>query len=388
MRIAIVGCGYVGDFYVKTLPYHPELELVGVMDRDATRAKRFSSFHKVPRIASLDEVISNPRVDIVVNLTNPASHYEVSKAALDAGKHVYSEKPLAMKLEDAEALVALAASKGLELGGAPCGVLGETAQTLWKALREDRIGKVRLVYAELDDGPIHLMGFRSWKSDSGSPWPYKDEFEVGCTLEHAGYYVTWLAAFFGPAKAVTSFASLTIPDKGVPVSHDTPDFSVACIEFDSGVVARLTCSIFATHDHALRIFGDRGILSAVDCWDYGSPVFLHKRTKLGLKAEKHPRLGRLVGLGPMPVKLVRKPTFALKSRGANRMDFARGVAEMAAAIREKRPSRMSSRFALHVNEIVLAIQSPPASGARQPIRSTFDPIAPAEWARGPKEARF
>lgn len=382
MRIAIVGCGYVADFYGKTLPNHPELELVGVTDRIKARAERFAAAHRVRMFGSVRELVEDKGVDLVVNLTNPSSHYEVSKAALLAGKHVYSEKPLAMALDQAEELVALSKQKGLELGGAPCSILGETAQTVWKALRQERIGKVRLVYAELDDGPIHLMDYETWKSDSGVPWPYKDEFEVGCTLEHAGYYVTWLVAFFGPAKTVTSFAALTIPDKGTKVDRDTADFSVACIEFANGVVARLTCSIYATHDHELRIFGDKGILSVEDCWDYGSPVYLQKRTKLGLKAEKYPRAAKLVGMGPRPIPLVRKPRFAFKSKGANRMDFARGVAEMASAIKERRPSRMSARFALHVNEIVLAIQSPKEMGSPRTISSTFDPIDPAIWAPG------
>jgi predicted dehydrogenase len=380
MRLAIVGCGYVADFYMKTLADYPQLELVGVMDRDPSRSKRFSDFHQVHVFDTLAEILYNRQVDIVVNLTNPASHYEITKAALYAGKHVYSEKPLGMVLGEAEELVALAEQKGLQLAGAPCGILGETAQTIWKALREKRVGKVRLVYAELDDGPTHLMNIEDWKSDSGNPWPAKDEFEVGATLEHAGYYVTWLAAFFGPAKKVTSFVALNVPDKGVSLNSAVPDFSVACIEFAEGVIARLTCSIFATHDHRLRIFGDQGVLSTNECWDYGSPVYLQKRTQRGLKLAKHPLLSKFYGFTPQKIPLVRKPRFRFRSKHENRMDFARGVAELAAAITEKRSSRLSARFALHVNETVLAIQNPGEMGSLRVITSTFDPIPPMDWA--------
>ena len=384
MRIAFVGCGYVADFYVKTLANHPELELVGVMDREKERAERLARYYRLRVLDSLADILDDPTIDIVVNLTNPESHHAITKEALNAGKHVYSEKPLGTTLAQAQELVALAEARGLELAGAPCGLLGETAQTLWRALRDGRIGKPRLAYAELDDGPIHLMGVRGWKSESGAPWPYKDEFEVGCTLEHAGYFVTWLVAFFGPAKAVTPFAAVTIPDKGVALGRITPDFSVACIEFADGVVARLTCSIFATHDRSLRIFGDDGVLRTDDCWDYGSPVYLAARTGLGLRAEKHPRAARLVGLGPKRLPLVQKPSFRLRGRGANRMDFARGVAELAAAIRDHRPNRLSARFALHVNEIVLAIQGSDAGQnartVRRPITSTFPSVAPMDWA--------
>ena len=144
---------------------------------------------------------------MVLNLTNPRSHHEVSKAALLAGKHVYSEKPLAMTMVEATELVELAEQHGLRLASAPCSVLGETAQAVLKALREKAVGTVRDVYAEMDDGMVHRMNYRSWKSVSGVSWPYKDEFEIGCTLEHAGYYLTWLVAMFGAAESVTSFAS-------------------------------------------------------------------------------------------------------------------------------------------------------------------------------------
>src|SRR5262249_49461000 len=156
---------------------------------------------------TLRDVLDDPRVELVANLTNPSSHYEVSKAALEAGKHVYSEKPLAMDLDQARELVAIARAKRLHVTSAPCSVLGESAQTLWKSLRHGAIGKPRLVLAELEDGPVHLMRPQTWASDSGAPWPYKDEFEVGCTLEHAGYYITWFVAFFGPARSVTSFST-------------------------------------------------------------------------------------------------------------------------------------------------------------------------------------
>ena len=278
MNIAIVGCGFVADYYLATLPGHAALKLIGITDRDPDRATRFSLFHHVHRFASLDDLLSDDRVELVLNLTNPKNHYAVTKACLDAGKHVYSEKPLAMDLEQATSLVELAEFKGLRLSSAPCSLLGETAQTLWKALRERRVGTVRLVYAEMDDGMISRMAYRAWASASGNPWPAKDEFEVGCTFEHAGYYLSWFPAFFGPARTVSAFSSCLVPDKQTdePLNEEAPDFSVACITFESGVVARLTCSIIAPYNHTLRIIGDDGIISTKDCWFYRSPVLIRR----------------------------------------------------------------------------------------------------------------
>src|SRR5262249_19068502 len=153
------------------------------------------------RYESLDELLADSRVEVVLNLTNPSSHYEVSRLTLLAGKHVYSEKPMAMRFDEAKELVELAENRRLQISSAPCSLLGETAQTMWKVLREERVGPVRLVYAELDDGLVHKMPYKLWLSESGAPWPYEDEFEVGCTVEHAGYYLTWLAAFFGPIES-------------------------------------------------------------------------------------------------------------------------------------------------------------------------------------------
>ncbi len=213
MNIAIVGCGFVADYYLATLPAYPELKLIGVTDRDPERSIKFASFHGVFRFDSLADLLKDSSVQLVVNLTNPRSHYQVTRASLEAGKHVYSEKPLAMRLDQARELVELAESRDLQLSSAPCSLLGETAQTLWKALRERQIGDVRLVYAEMDDGMVFRMPYRKWKSASGVPWPATDEFEIGCTFEHAGYYLTWLPAFFGPAQTVTAYSACLVPDK-------------------------------------------------------------------------------------------------------------------------------------------------------------------------------
>jgi len=370
MNIAIVGCGYVADYYIATLRFHPELKLLGVMDRDAERAALFSRLQKVPAYLTLEAVLADSRVEMVLNLTNPGAHYEISKAALLAGKHVYSEKPLAMKMDQATELVELAEARNLLITSAPCSLLGETAQTLWKVLREGTMGTVRVVYAEMDDGMVHRMPYRDWVSASGLPWPYKDEFEVGCTMEHAGYCLAWLAAWFGPALSVTSFASLQVPDKVQDVQLDagSPDFSVACIQFASGVVARVTCSIVAPHDHSLRIVADNGVLSTRDFWDYRSPVYSQRMIKLRSRVLLNPLRRRHQLLRISKIKPLRT--------GPAWMDFCRGPAEVAAAIREQRVCRLSARFSLHINELVLAIHGSGQHSGTHRMTTTFDPIEP------------
>src|ERR1700722_3333811 len=123
MRFAMVGCGYVAEFYGKTLANHPNLELAGVFDNDAERSPSFAQRYGTHCYSSLEEVLGDATVELIVNLTNPRSHYEITKAALEAGKHVYTEKPLGMSFSEAEELVKLAEERGRLLSGAPCNVL-------------------------------------------------------------------------------------------------------------------------------------------------------------------------------------------------------------------------------------------------------------------------
>ena len=375
INIAIVGCGFVADYYLTTLKSYQNLKVAGVYDRDRERRDRFSKYHSVPVYSSLEELLADEKVQIVVNLTNPDSHFAINLACLKADKHVYSEKPLAPELEAAEKLVNFAEQKGLHLSSAPCSLLGETAQTLWKAIREETIGKIYAVYSEMDDGLIHQMPYRSWVSHSGIPWPYKDEFEVGCTLEHAGYYLSWFPAFFGRAESVTGFSSTLIEDKktDVPLDVNAPDFSVACIKFASGIVVRLTCSIIAPHDHSVRIFGNRGILSVKDSWYYNSPVNIKRMFNLRRK--------RIVSPIEQKYPLVGKKTQKYNYKAAFQMDFARGIADIADAIREDRPCHLSARYCLHVNELVLAIHNATETTSTHIVKSDFEPVKPMSWAK-------
>jgi predicted dehydrogenase len=380
VKFAIVGTGYVCDYYLTSLAYNPDVTLVGVYDRDQARAKVVADKMGVKQYQSLDELLADDEVVIVANLTNPKAHYEVSKACLEAGKHVYSEKPLADDFEDAKKLVALAAERGLEISSAPCSMLSETAQTLWKALDEGAIGTPRIVYAELDDGPVYMMPLDTWLSNSGTPWPYIDEFESGCTVEHAGYWLTWFTAFFGPATRVTAFAHEVIRDKtDPPLVATTPDFTVGCVEFASGVVARLTFGIVAPHNHGLMISGDKGYITLDDCWKYRLEFFVHEHiTRHGIAAR--PWLAKLLGFGPRKVKPIEMPDNGHgQSEPLEMMDFCRGITDLAEAIRDGRRPRLSAEHALHITELTLAIQHPETMGTPRVLESSFDPIEPMKW---------
>ncbi len=378
--IAYVGCGFVADFYQSCLPNAGgALDVRGCFDIDPARRRQFAAFHKVHAYSGLEDILNDPTVSIVINLTNPVAHFDVSKKCLTAGKHVYTEKPLALDLGEAGDLVRIATERGLHIAAAPSSVLGEAAQTLWRAVRDGKIGRPRLVYAEIDDGMVHRIGCENWRSVSGAPWPAVDEFRTGCTLEHAGYALSWLAAMFGPVQRVTSFASTLIADKGHYSSPDyemAPDFSVGCLEFDDGVVVRLTNSIIAPHDHTMRVFGEGGELRVNDIWDFSSTVT--HRPILGTRVRRF--IEKKTGLRPVKtITPARKMRLSTAANGA-KMDFMRGVSELADAVSSGRTPRLAGDFALHITEVSLALQHPEIFGANYRVSTTFAPMAPMPWA--------
>lgn len=371
-KIAIVGTGFVADLYMRSLKTFPGIEVAGAYDIDGARLKTFCDYWSVPAAESLDGLLADESVQLVLNLTNPHAHYEVSKAALEAGRHVYSEKPLATDMGQAFALHALAKDLNLMLASAPCSWLSESAQTVWKAVSTGAVGTPRLIYAELDDDFIPHAPYDQWLSESGAPWPAEDEFKVGCTLEHAGYYLTWLMAVFGPVNKVVAASADLIPDKLPDGAETAPDYSTAVLFFKSGVVARLTCSIIAPHDHALRIIGDDGVLELDECWNNTATVKVRKRHVIRRKLINSPVARREKITGETHPKVGRW--------GAAAMNFALGPAEMLSALADGRAPLLNADFALHLNEVTLAIQDAGQDKGSQQMRTSFDPVDPAPWA--------
>lgn len=371
-KLWIVGTGFVADLYLRSLQSFPQIRIGGVFDRDPARLRAFAGFWRLPACDSLATLLAaaGPE-DLILNLTNPGSHFAVSEAALLAGHHVYSEKPLALTMEEARRLHDLARAGGRHLASAPCSVLGEAAQTLARALRQGLIGQPLLVYAELDDGFVGQAPYRGWIGESGAPWPFADEFRTGCTIEHAGYYLTWLIAFFGPVRRVAAAAAERDGAKLPEGLAGAPDVSVAVLHFDGGVMARLTCSILARHDHAIRIFGQAGTLEMAECWDNDAALRLRRRRRLRRRLVEGPWTERLRLSGPTHPKLPR--------RGSAAMNFALGPAEILAAIAEGRPARLSADLALHLNEVTLAIHGA-GQGAAVAMTTSCGPVAPMPWA--------
>jgi predicted dehydrogenase len=382
VRIAVVGCGYVATSYAETLIHHPELKLVAVCDCVRQRAQVFANRWPADVYDDVVSLLAKSDAELILNLTNPRDHLQVSKSCLEAGRHVYSEKPLAMSAEDAKALTDLASSRNLQLMTAPCSALSETATTLYDVVNQGLVGKVRLVIANFDDGMIAPREKPwNWRNSLGSPWPAKDEFEVGCTYEHAGYVLTWLARMFGSATSVTSFASCQIPDKGIHTEGLAPDFTVGCIEYPHGVVARVTCSLVAPFDKSITIIGDDGILRVANVRHERCPIYLRRYERGRLQAAIENRINKLwmaTGRPPLNsgwlgwrrVPYTQQPPSWLKS-GHKLVDFLRGPADMARTIRSGQSPSLPPGLGWHITEIIEALQHPSAGSNHTKIHSSL-----------------
>ncbi len=371
-KIAIIGTGFVADLYMRSLKTFPAIEIACAFDIDDKRLSVFCDYWGITPAKNLETLLATPDLKLVLNLTNPSAHFDVSQAVLEAGHHLYSEKPLAIRMQDAEALHALAGERNLLLGSAPCNWLSESAQTIWKAVSTGAIGTPRLIYAELDDDFIPQAPYEKWHSESGAPWPADDEFRTGCTLEHAGYYLTWFMAIFGPVDKVVAASADLLPGKLPNGEKAAPDFSTAILFFKSGMVARLTCSIIAPHDHALRIIGDDGVLEFDECWNNAAPVRIRKRHVIRRKLINSPVAKRELIAGETHPKVGKW--------GAAAMNFALGPAEMLAALETGRKPIFGADFALHLNEVTLAIQDAGEDTGSQKMRTSFAPLDPTSWA--------
>jgi len=394
VKIAILGCGYVADFYMVTVANHKQLEIVGVYDIDPARLTQFCNYYSVTPYESFDALLADDSVEMVWNLTNPRAHFETSSACLKANKHVYSEKPLAMDSKAARELVDLAKDQGMRIACAPCNSLSETAQTLWKAISEDVVGPIRLVTATFDEGMIHRQNPQNWRSVSGAPWPAKDEFEVGCTYEHAAYVLSWMAAYFGPARKIYAYAATLVDDKGIAVDSMAPDYSVANIEYDNNVMVRFTTSIITPLDKSITIYGEKGILHTKNVRIDASPVYIKKipgncYVNAGVKRLGFLRL-KLESLLRLPfsisglkierkIPFARKPTIKHSIRKNKPVDFCKGPIELASAINENRACRLSPELGIQMTELIETLQYPERFDRPRVLTSDFEPIEPLPW---------
>lgn len=358
VQVGIVGCGNISAIYAQAGRTFPALTVAACADLDEERARALAEKYGIPRVCTVAELLHDPALAIVVNLTVPSAHAEVGIAALEAGRSLYNEKPLAISREDARRMLETAAARGLRVGCAPDTFLGGGLQTCRALIDAGAIGRPVGAYAAiLGSGP------ERWH-------PSPDFFYregAGPLFDMGPYYLTALAALLGPARSVSGSARITHAERtigsgpregeGIPVT--TPTHVTALVEYDEAV-ATLTCSFDTAEGYTprLEIFGSEGSLRLPDPNTFGGPVWLRRR---GGEWEQVP-----IAHG-----------YTENSRGI-------GVADMAYAIAAGRPHRASGELAYHVLDTMHAIYESADEGRRIVITSggARPDALPVGWPQG------
>jgi predicted dehydrogenase len=341
LGVGIIGCGNISSAYLKIAPSFRNLEVRAVADMNMDNARLRASEFNV-RAETVDEILADPQVDVIVNLTVPAAHYDVSRRILEAGKHAYSEKPLVLSLEEGERLQELAARKNLRVGSAPDTFLGGSHQQARAAIDEGRVGRVI-------GGTAHVMGHGMEK------WhPNPDFFFApggGPVLDMGPYYITNLVQLIGPVKSVTAMAKSGFPTRtiqngprnGEVLTVETPTDIHAILEFHNGATVTLGASwdVWKNRHANMELYGEEASLFVPDPNFFGGTVEVGGEGDIeALPGSEHP-FGQ-------PNFTTNDGRNLANARGA-------GLADMAQAVEQGRKHRCDIDLAVHVVDVMTGI---------------------------------
>jgi predicted dehydrogenase len=369
LGVGIIGCGNISTTYLKLAPLFRGLEIRGVADMNMAAAEARAQEFGV-RPMSVDALLKAPEIDIVVNLTVPAAHFAVSKQILEAGKHVYSEKPLTLTLSDGLALARLAAKKKLMVAAAPDTFLGGSHQQARALVDEGAIGKVVA-------GTAHVMGSGMEKWHPNPDFFFKPG--GGPVLDMGPYYIAALVNLMGPVARVAALTGMGKKQRiigsgsraGEKISVKTPTTVHALLEFGNGAMVTLSAS-WDVHAHRhpnMEIYGTDGALFLPDPNFFGGDVLLAaaEGEVKTVAASAHP-FGK---------------TNEQHSHGMMANYRGAGRADLAQAILKKRDARCSLERMLHVVEVMTAVLKSGETGRFVTLKTTCTrpkPLGPDEAA--------
>lgn len=338
LGVGIIGCGNISSAYLELAPLFKGYDILAVADINMDNAQERASEFNV-RANTVDELLAADDIDLVINLTTPLAHVEVSRAILQAGKHVYSEKPFVLSLEEAEGLSELAKSTGLRIGSAPDTFLGASHQLARKLIDAGTIGTVT-------SGTAIVMspGMEDWH-------PNPDFFFKkggGPILDLGPYYLCNLVQLLGPVKQVSSFARIvrdtrTIangPRDGEQVPVETPTTIHALLSFESEAIVTLLASwdVWSNEHPIMELYGSEGTMSIPDPNFFGGVLSVKSRNEE--EAVEHE--------WEHPFAVPNFEEIHANYRGA-------GLADMALSILAEQKHRCGPEFATHVIEVMAAI---------------------------------
>lgn len=351
-QVGVIGCGTVSEPYLRNMSASTALEVVAlsdlVMERAAARAAQFG----VGRVCRQEEILADPEIELVVNLTLPTAHFEVTMAALQAGKHVWTEKPLATDRVEAAALLSAASERGLQVGCAPDTVLGGGLQTCRRLIDDGLVGEP-------------LAGVAFFMARGPERWHPDPVFlyqpGAGPLFDVGPYYLSALVNLLGPVRAVTAFGRVLFPEReigsgpraGEVFQVTTDTYVSAILEFESAALVNLivTFGVWDAGLPKLQVYGSGGVLNLPDPNTFGGPV------TATLYADD-------AGWRELPLAY-HHTDHCRNCRGL-------GVVEMAEAVREGKAPRASGEIAYHLLDVMQAMAESASQGRHVEVESTCE----------------
>ncbi len=354
MNVGVIGCGQISSIYLEAPRTFDILNIAACADLDMERARAQAQRFAIPKACSVEELLADPEIDVILNLTIPNVHAEVGIAALEAGKSVYSEKPLAIDRLQGQKFLHMAHQKQLRVGCAPDTFLGGGIQTCLQLIQEGQIGEpIAATAFMLGHGP------ESWHPD---PYFFYQP-GAGPMFDMGPYYLTALIALIGPVRRISGTTRITFSERtitsqaryGTKITVNTPTHVTGLMDFASGAIGTIITSFDVWHHHLPRIeiYGTEGTLSVPDPNTFGGPVSLRSAQ------EKEWR--------DIPLT----HDYTKNSRGI-------GLADMAYAMRSGTPHRASGAMAFHVLDIMQTIHESSQEGRHIELSSTCDKPAPLQ----------
>lgn len=351
VKVGIIGCGNIVGAYFQGCAMFPILEIKACADILFERAEKVAKEHGCLAM-TVDEILADPEISIIINLTIPKVHAEVSLKIIEAGKSVHTEKPLAVTREDGKKILAAAAARGVKVGCAPDTFLGGGIQTCVKLINDGWIGKpVAATAFMMGHGP------EAWHPDP--EFFYK--VGGGPMFDMGPYYLTALVTLMGPAKRVCGSTRITFPERlitsqpkfGTSVKVETPTHLAGTIDFANGAIATMVMSfdVWAANLPCIEIYGTEGSLSVPDPNCFGGPV---KVRRAGAE-----------NWTEMPL-----------SHGYSTQGRGIGVADMAYAIKSGRAHRACGEQGYHVLDLMHSFTDSSVSGKHVDLESTCNQPAP------------
>ena len=377
VNVGIIGAGVISEIYLSNLTSRfDNVRVVAIADLMVDRAQARAAQYGVAAM-SVDELLADPAIELVVNLTIPLAHAEVALKAVAAGKSVYNEKPLTATREQGKELLALAREKGVLVGGAPDTFLGGGLQTARQLIDDGAIGRPIAATANM-----YTHGHESWHPDPA----FYYQPGAGPMFDMGPYYVTALVSLLGPivrvgSSAGVSFTERTITSKpkyGETIAVNTPTHITATLDFADGAIGTITTSFdfYDTTHSVLTVYGTEGTLQLPDPNTFGGAISILQPA--AFKAKRDPlSVGRTPDDKADPNK-VEKPTWEDVPLTHGFTDNSRGlgVADLARAIREGTPARAGGDLAYHVLDVMHATLESSDLGRHIAIESTVERPAP------------